>query len=159
MSEDYSTQHVENIKVLCKDGKTVIPTSLQHHAVAWFHHYLQQPGTKCLKETLCLSMYWKGPQMTVPSHVKKCHSCKLNKCRKLKYWKLKAKLAIITPRKALYVDLIGLYTLKGKDKTQIDLLFITMIDPATSWFEGFIFPWVHNDKGQEHTYPLKTNLL
>ena len=33
------------------------------------------------------------------------------------------------------MDLIGLYTLKGKDKTQIDFMCITMIDPATSWFE------------------------
>ncbi len=42
----YSTQLVENIKVLCYTGKIVIPKSLQHHAVAWFHHYLQHPGTK-----------------------------------------------------------------------------------------------------------------
>ncbi len=30
---------------------------------------------------------------------------------------------------------IGPYTLKGKDGTQIDFMCITMIDPATSWFE------------------------
>ena len=29
----------------------------------------------------------------------------------------------------------GSYTLKGKDMTQIDFMCITMIDPATSWFE------------------------
>ncbi len=33
------------------------------------------------------------------------------------------------------MDLIGPYTLKGKDKTQIDFMCITMIDPATCWFE------------------------
>ena len=33
------------------------------------------------------------------------------------------------------MDLIGPYTLKGKDRTQIDFMCITMIDPATSWFE------------------------
>jgi hypothetical protein len=33
------------------------------------------------------------------------------------------------------VDLIGPYTLKGKDKTVIDFMCITMIDPATIWFE------------------------
>ena len=33
------------------------------------------------------------------------------------------------------MDLIGPYILKGKDKTQIDFMCITMIDPATSWFE------------------------
>ena len=33
------------------------------------------------------------------------------------------------------MDLIGPYTLKGKDKTVIDFMCITMIDPATSWFK------------------------
>ena len=33
------------------------------------------------------------------------------------------------------MDLIGPYTLKGKDKTKIDFMCVTMIDPATSWFE------------------------
>ena len=36
-------QLVENTKVLCKNGKMVIPKSLQKHAVAWYHHYLQHP--------------------------------------------------------------------------------------------------------------------
>jgi hypothetical protein len=35
----------------------------------------------------------------------------------------------------LYVDLIGPYTLKGKDETEIDFMCLTMIDPASSWFE------------------------
>ena len=33
------------------------------------------------------------------------------------------------------MDLIGPYTLKGKDGTQIDFMCVTMIDPATSRFE------------------------
>ena len=57
--EGYSIQPVKNINVLCKDCKMGIPKSLQHHAVAWFHYYLQHPGTKCLEETMCLYMYWK----------------------------------------------------------------------------------------------------
>ena len=54
--EGYSTHLVENIEVLYKQGKMVIPKSIQHHAVAWFHHYLQHPGTKCREKTLHLSM-------------------------------------------------------------------------------------------------------
>jgi hypothetical protein len=34
------------------------------------------------------------------------------------------------------VDLIGPYTLKGKDGTIIDFMALTMIDLATSWFEA-----------------------
>ena len=33
------------------------------------------------------------------------------------------------------MDLIGPYMLKGKDGTEIDFMCVTMIDPATSWFE------------------------
>ena len=45
-------------------------------------------------------------------------------------WKGAGKLTITTPWEALCVDLIGPYTLKGKDKTVIDFMCITMIDPA-----------------------------
>ena len=77
--EGYSTQLVKNIEVLCYKGKMVIPKSLQHRAVAWFYHYLQHPGTECLEEILRLSMDWKCLRMTVQSHIKKCHSCQVNK--------------------------------------------------------------------------------
>ena len=59
----------------------------------------------------------------------------LGSCHQLKYGKLPTKLAITNPWEALCVDLIGPHTLKGKDKTLIDFMCVTMIDPATSWFE------------------------
>ena len=34
---------IENTHVLCKEGNMIIPKSLQHCAVAWYHHYLQHP--------------------------------------------------------------------------------------------------------------------
>jgi hypothetical protein len=86
----YTTQFVESIKVLCRNSKMVIPNSLQKRVVAWYHHYLQHPGNTHLKETLRLSMYSKGLRKTVQTHVKKCHSCQLNKCRNYKYGKLAA---------------------------------------------------------------------
>jgi hypothetical protein len=36
---DYSIELINSVKVLCKDGKLVIPKNLQHSAVAWYHHY------------------------------------------------------------------------------------------------------------------------
>ena len=58
--EKYTFQLVENKKVLCKDGKLVIPNNLQHRAISWYHHYLQHPGSTRLEETIRASMYWKG---------------------------------------------------------------------------------------------------
>ena len=33
------------------------------------------------------------------------------------------------------MDLIGSYTIKAKDRTILDFMCLTMIDPATGWFE------------------------
>jgi hypothetical protein len=41
----YKVELVENVEVLCKDVKLGIPKDLQSHAVAWYHHYLQHPGS------------------------------------------------------------------------------------------------------------------
>ena len=42
----------------------------------------------------------------------------------------------------LCVNLIGPYTLKGKDNSQIDFMSITMINPTSSWFKIAEFPVV-----------------
>jgi hypothetical protein len=55
----------------------------------------------------------------------------------------------MTPWKALCVDLIGPYTLKGKDGLSIGFMCLTMLDPATSWFEIVEVPTV----AQETTVP------
>jgi hypothetical protein len=134
-TDKYSTQLVEDTPVLCKDGKMVIPKVLQRRAVSWYHHYLQHPGHTRLEETLHAAMYWKGMRNTIRSHVKNCRTCQVNKRHKHKYGKLPTKLVIKNPWEALCVDLIGPYTLKGKDGTEIDFMCLTMIDPASSWFE------------------------
>jgi hypothetical protein len=35
---------IDNIYVVCKNSRMMIPKPLQWHAVLWFHHYLQHPG-------------------------------------------------------------------------------------------------------------------
>ena len=56
---------------------------------------------------------------TIRSHVKNWHTCQVNKQYEHKSTKLPAKVVII----------------KGKDGTEIDFICLTMIDPASSWFE------------------------
>ena len=70
----------------------------------------------------------------VQYYVKNCKSCQVNKHKKLKYGKLPSKLVIETMG-YLCVDLVGPYTLRGKDKSEIDSMCLTMIDPASSWLE------------------------
>jgi hypothetical protein len=87
-------------------------------------------------------MYWKGMCTTIWGYVKFCQSCQVNKKHSQKYGHLPTKLVITTPWKALCVDLIGPYPLKGKDGSSIDFMCLTMIDPATSWFEIVELPTV-----------------
>ncbi len=57
--EKYKPQLIEDVQVLCKDDKLVIPKELEKSAVEWYHNFLQHPGTTCLEETLHASMHWK----------------------------------------------------------------------------------------------------
>ena len=87
-------------------------------------------------------MYWKGLQRTVRAYVKNCKKCQVNKKRQKQYGKLPTKQVITKPWQTLCVDLICPYTIKGKDKSEIDFMCLTMIDPATSWFEIVELPVV-----------------
>jgi hypothetical protein len=87
-------------------------------------------------------MYWKGMHTTIRRYVKSCRSCQVDKRHSLKYGQVPPKLVITTPWRALCVDLVGPYTLKGKDGSSIDFMCFTMINPATSWFEIVELPTV-----------------
>ena len=76
-------------------------------------------------------MYWTNMRNDFQTYIKSCKSCQVNLCKKHKYGKLPTKQVIDTPWEYLYVDLSGLYTLKGKDKSEIDFMCLTMIDPAS----------------------------
>ena len=40
-TDKYSTQLVEDTKVLCQEGNMFTPKVLQNRAVSWYHHNLQ----------------------------------------------------------------------------------------------------------------------
>jgi hypothetical protein len=138
--KDIGVHLIEDTKVLCKIGKVMIPTSLRHRAVSWYYQYLQHPGHSHLKETMRSVMYWKGMHTTSGRYVKSSRSCQVNKRHSQKYGHLPPKLVIMTPWKVLCVDLIGPYTLKDKDGSSIDFMCLTLINPATSWFEMVELP-------------------
>jgi hypothetical protein len=108
----------------------------------WYHHSLQHPGHTRLKETMKAAIHWKGMRNTIQSKMKSCKTCQENKKRTQKYGHLPPKIVISTPWGALCVDLVGLYTLKGKDGSSIDFMALTMIDPASSWFEVVELPTI-----------------
>jgi hypothetical protein len=77
LQKDIGLHLIENIKVLCKNGKLMIPTSLWHRAVSWYHHYLQHPGHSRLEETMRSVMYWKSMHTTIQRYSKLAALAKL----------------------------------------------------------------------------------
>ncbi len=97
---DIGLHLIEDIKVVCKNGKVMIPTSLRHRALSLYHHYHQHPGHSRLEETMRSMMYWKDMHTTIQKYVKSCRSCQVNKRHSQKYGYLPPKLVITTPWKA-----------------------------------------------------------
>ena len=70
----------------------------------------------------------------------RCQSCQKNKKRSRNYGHLPPKTIITNPWEAVCGDLIGPYTLKDKDRSVLDCMCLTMIDPATGWFDMVEIP-------------------
>ena len=65
---------------------------------------------------------------------KQCPTCHINKKRYRKYGKLPPKSPEIHPWHTLCIDLLGPYEI-GDSMNNITFHCLTMIDPATGWFE------------------------
>ena len=79
--------------------------------------------------------YWKGICNTVTQVCKACNICCRLKARGKKYGELPPKpVPEVIPWHTLCIDLIGPYKI-GKGKHEVKLHCLTMIDPATGWFE------------------------
>ena len=99
------------------------------------------PGHTRLEETIAASMYWRSLRSDVRKHVKKNKSSQLGKKRTHQYMaSFSHKVAKTVPWRSVCVDLIGPYTIKACDRIVLDFMCLTMIDPATGWFEIIELP-------------------
>ncbi len=121
-------------KDLDGNQQIVVPKVLQKKATEWYHETLCHPGETRTELTLKQHFYWKGMRKTVQRVCQKCKSCQLAKPKLKKYGKLPPKQAETIPWHTLCIDLIGPYKV-GEGKQQRELWCLTMIDPATGWFE------------------------
>ena len=128
-SSDTTYQVITN-----EEGKILLPNRLQRRAVEWYHSFLCHPGETRLELTLRQHYEWRGLRTMVQRVCKACPVCRVHKKRTTKYGKLPPKKAEVIPWHTLCIDLIGPYTI-GKGKAETKLHCLTMIDPATGWFE------------------------
>ena len=98
--------------LITKEGKIVMPKSLQKRCVDWYHLVLCHPGMTRTEQTIRQHFTWKNLRGDVQKACKTCKVCQLTKRKSIKYGKLPAKVAESKPWEILCVDLIGPYHFK-----------------------------------------------
>jgi transposase InsO family protein len=124
----------KSYEIVMKNEKIVVPKTLQKRAVEWYHGILMHPGEQRTEFTMAQHYTWKGMRSTIQSVCKRCVSCQLTKPKSKKYGHLPPKDAEAIPWDTLCIDLIGPYQI-GAGRNGLTLHCLTMIDPATGWFE------------------------
>ena len=88
-----------------------------------------------MEATLRQTLVWPNMRANIAQYVKTCTKCKLCKKQRKSYGKLPTKTAEDpVPWKRVNLDMIGSWTVQTPTKTH-QLQALTMIDPATGWFE------------------------
>jgi transposase InsO family protein len=121
--------------LVCNNGKIVVPQKLQHHVTDWYHTVLCHPGINRTEESISQHLFWPKMREQITSYVQSCPTCQKNKRKAKKYGWLPPKVAEATPWDKLCIDLIGPYKIKRKGTNNLVCKCVTMIDPATGWFE------------------------
>ena len=134
-------------QLIVREDKIVLPKAIQRSAAEWYHSLLAHPGETRTELTMGQHFYWKNMRQTIEDVCSKCHICQVTKPKQQKFGYLPPKENETTiPWHTLCIDLIGPYKWgnpltkmkNGKikeDPNYTELLCLTMIDPATGWFE------------------------
>ena len=151
---NFSTQTVDGHSVIMENDRIYMPTILQERTLNWYHHFLCHPGRTRMEKTLRETMTWPGLTSQVKRCCKYCSICQKLKKKQKKYGYLPPKEAEDKPWEIVCVDLIGPYTVKTPSGHK-SLTTMTMIDPATSWFEITVVP--EDDKSSARVSQLFNN--
>ena len=126
----------KTLSLICFNDKIVIPKPLQQRLVQWYHTHLCHPGETRTEATIKQHFTWKNAKQLVYDICSKCPTCQRTKKSTVKYGHLPPKEAEVYPWEKLCVDMIGPYTIKNTETGKtLTLQCVTMIDPATGWFE------------------------
>ena len=136
----YSTKNFrfsdKSYDLITRDNKIVVPQSMEQEVTEWYHENLLHPGEKRLELTLRQHFTFIGLAPMTRRVCKACMTCKSLKANHKKYGKLPPKTPELIPWHTLCIDLIGPYPFGDEKKgTNVTLHCMTMIDPATGWFD------------------------
>ena len=129
-------------ELITKDEKIYVPGDLQKKCTEWYHLSLMHPGETRLEFTIAQHYTWLGLRRTCIAVCQACELCKVAKKRGKKYGILPPKpTPEIIPWHTLCIDLVGPYKFgdeyinKRKNPHHCTLRCLTMLDPATGFFE------------------------
>jgi transposase InsO family protein len=122
-------------ELICKNAKIVLPTLLQKHVMNWYHAILCHPGMNRTEETISQHLWWPKMREQITAFVQACPTCQKNKRKQKKYGHLPPKEAEALIWDKMCIDLIGPYKIRCKGKPDLVCKCVTMIDPASGWFE------------------------
>jgi len=125
-------------ELITKNNKIYIPKHLQHKCAKWCHLTLMHPGEQRLELTIAQHHTWIRLKSTCTRACKRCENCAVSKKHDQKISLLPPKPnPEIIPWHTLCADLVGPYKFGDpkKPETHIELHCVTMMDPATGFFE------------------------
>ena len=140
----YKVSTLDESEIVTYEDKIYVPKQLQKKTMNWYHHFLNHPGGERLYKTLQQVCYWKGMTVQSTNFCKKCETCQLYKSRKHKFGELPPKnVGKLIPWHTVHTDLVGPYSITAKQQqvdntikeVELQLTCMTIIDPATGWFE------------------------
>jgi hypothetical protein len=121
--------------LVCFKETIVIPGQLQKHVINWYHTTLSSRYKPNRRDNWTTPLVAKNASTHITNYVQICPLCQRNKRRQKKYGLLPPKLAEATPWDKLCADLIGPSKIRRKGNKDLICRCVTMIDPATGWFE------------------------
>lgn len=143
-SSEFHMSVLDDIEFIMYRDRLYVPKTLRERTLGWFHHYLNHPGGDRLGNTIGQTCYWPGLMNEAKRHVKRCKICNEFKVKSRKYGHLPPKIVgELKPWDTVHIDLIGPYSVTinqtqangSIQKKDVQLTCMTMIDPATGWFE------------------------
>jgi len=124
-------------ELITKNDKICVPKDLQKKCAEWHHLTLMHRGEKRLELTTAQRCTWIGLSAACISACKRCANCAVCKKRDKKCGLLPPKpTPEIIPWRTLCTDLVGSCKFGNKKQPETHIKFhcMTMIDPATGFF-------------------------
>jgi hypothetical protein len=131
---EYFTKRVDGHNVIFLNNKIYIPKTFRKEILKWYHTTLHHPGIVRTKKSIKSHLTWLSMRTDIEQYIQKCRICQLCKNPRKKYGYLLKKINQDTWHN-ICVDTIGPYSVTTNHDKELNLLAITICDPATGWFE------------------------